>query len=52
LKVEVRQKTVYVRGFVTRWADANEFTQAVRRLPGVVGIIVDDVQVDPSGSRG
>jgi osmotically-inducible protein OsmY len=52
LKVEVRQKTVYVRGFVTRWADVNEFTQAVRRLPGVAGVMMDDVQVDPTGSRG
>jgi osmotically-inducible protein OsmY len=51
LTVEVRQKTVYLRGTVLRWADVSAFTAAVRRLPGVAAVIVDDVHVDPTGGR-
>jgi osmotically-inducible protein OsmY len=51
LTVEVRQKTVYLRGSVTRWADVNDLTSAVRRLPGVAAVIVDDVRVDAAGMR-
>jgi hypothetical protein len=40
-----------VHGTVLRWADVNDFTAAVRRLPGVAAVIVDDVHVDPTGGR-
>jgi hypothetical protein len=49
--VEVRQKTVYLRGTVARWADANDLANAVRRLPGVEAVIVDDVRVDAGAGR-
>jgi osmotically-inducible protein OsmY len=51
VKVEVRQKTVFVRGTVRRWDDVNDFADAVRRLPGVEAVILDSVQVDATGSR-
>jgi osmotically-inducible protein OsmY len=51
LKVEVRQKTVYVRGAVARWVDATDLVNAVRRLPGLDAVILDGVQVDRSSAR-
>jgi osmotically-inducible protein OsmY len=51
LTAEVRQKTVYLRGTVARWADVNDLTNAVRRLPAVEAVIVDDVRVDAAGTR-
>ncbi len=51
LTIEVHAKTVFLRGIVARWSDVNDLAAAVRRLPGVAAIIVDDVQADPSGSR-
>jgi osmotically-inducible protein OsmY len=50
VKVEVRQKTVYLSGLVRRWDDINDLSGAVRRLPGVEAVILDNVRVD--GSRG
>jgi osmotically-inducible protein OsmY len=49
--VEVRQKTVFVRGTVRRWDDVNDFADAVRRLPGVEAVILDSVQVDGGAGR-
>jgi osmotically-inducible protein OsmY len=51
LKVEVRQKTVYLRGTVARWDDATDLAGAVRRLPGVGAVVLDGIQVDRSGAR-
>jgi osmotically-inducible protein OsmY len=52
LTVEVRRTTVYLRGTVARWADVNDLTNVVRRLPGVGAVVVDDVKVDPTRPRG
>jgi osmotically-inducible protein OsmY len=51
LKVEVRQKTIFVSGTVSRWPDVNDLTNAIRRLPGVDTVIVDNVTEDRSGGR-
>lgn len=45
LTVEVRQKTVYLRGTAARWGDVNDLASAVRRLPGVEAVILDAVRV-------
>ncbi len=44
--VEVRQKTVYLRGTVGRWNDVNDLTNAVRRLPGVEAVVLDGLKSD------
>jgi osmotically-inducible protein OsmY len=49
LTLEVRQKTVYLRGTVARWDDVTELANAVRRLPGAEAVILDRVQVDRNG---
>jgi osmotically-inducible protein OsmY len=46
LKAEVRQKTVYLSGSVSRWDDANDLAGAVRRLAGVEAVILDNIRVD------
>jgi osmotically-inducible protein OsmY len=46
VRVEVRQKTVYLRGTVKRWDDAGAFANAVRRLPGVEAVILDSLRVE------
>lgn len=51
VRVEVRQKTVYLRGAVRRWDDVNDLANAVRRLPGVEAVILDSVQVDGNDTR-
>jgi osmotically-inducible protein OsmY len=51
LKVEVRQKTVYLSGAVSRWNDATDLAAAVRKLAGVEAVILDHIQVDRSGAR-
>lgn len=51
LKVEVRDKSVFLSGTVSRWADATDLTNAVRRLPGVERVIQDEIKVDPHGTR-
>ncbi len=51
LKVDLRGKTVYVSGTVSRWADATDLVNAVRRLPGVAAVIADNIQVDRSGAH-
>jgi osmotically-inducible protein OsmY len=49
LKVEVRHKRVFLSGTVSRWDDVNDLANAVRRLPGVEAVVVDNVQVDAGG---
>jgi hypothetical protein len=49
VRVEVRQKTVYLRGTVRRWDDVNDLANTVRRLPGVGAVILDGVRVDANG---
>jgi len=49
--VEVRKQSVYLRGTVARWDDANDLTNAVRRLPGVEAVILDDLRVNASADR-
>jgi osmotically-inducible protein OsmY len=44
--VEVRQKTVYLRGTVSRWGDATDLTNVVRRVPGVEAVVLESLQVD------
>jgi osmotically-inducible protein OsmY len=51
LKAEVRQKTVYLSGTVSRWDDVNDLANAVRRLAGVEAVILDNIRVDRTGSR-
>jgi osmotically-inducible protein OsmY len=51
VSVEVRQKSVYLRGTVARWGDVNDLANGVRRLPGVEAVILDNVRVDGSGGR-
>jgi osmotically-inducible protein OsmY len=49
--VEVRQGTVSLRGSVPRWEDLTELANAVRRLPGVTAVILDNVHVDRAALR-
>ncbi|HKI37602.1 MAG TPA: BON domain-containing protein [Gemmataceae bacterium] len=49
--IEVRQRSVYLRGTVGRWDDVTELANAVRRLPGVEAVILDNVHVDRLGGR-
>jgi len=51
LKVEVRQKTLVVSGTVARWEDATALAQALRLLPDVALVLLDNVRVDPTGLR-
>ena len=51
LKIEVRQKTLFVSGTVARWDDAAALADALRRLPGVGLVMLDNVRVDPAAPR-
>jgi osmotically-inducible protein OsmY len=46
VKVEVRQRTVFLRGAVARWDDVTDLANSVRRLPGVEAVILDSVRAD------
>jgi osmotically-inducible protein OsmY len=51
IKAEVRQRTVYLSGTVSRWGDATDLANSVRRLAGVEAVILDNIRVVPSGAR-
>jgi hypothetical protein len=51
LKIELRQKMLYVSGSVARWDDAAALAESLRLLPGVALVILDNVRVDPTGLR-
>jgi osmotically-inducible protein OsmY len=51
LKVEVRRKTVFLSGSVSRWDDVNDLAAAVRRVAGVEAVILDNIHVDRNGAR-
>jgi osmotically-inducible protein OsmY len=45
VQIAVREGQVYLGGTVARWEDVNDLAAAVRRLPGVRAVILDNVQV-------
>ena len=51
LTIQVRQKTLVVSGTVARWNDAAALANALRRLPDVAFVILDNVRVDASALR-
>jgi osmotically-inducible protein OsmY len=51
LKADVRQNSVYLSGTVSRWDDVTDLVTAVRRLPDVRAVILDNIQVDRGGAR-
>jgi osmotically-inducible protein OsmY len=47
LRFEVRQSQVYLSGVVYQWADLHELARVIARLPGVEGVVLQDVRAEP-----
>jgi hypothetical protein len=47
LRFEVKQNRVYLTGVVFRWADLHELSRAITRIPGVDGVVLQDVRDEP-----
>jgi BON domain len=46
MRFEVRQNKVYLTGVVEQWADLQQLSRAITRIPGVQAVLLQDVQAD------